>query len=233
MTVYGYARVSTLKQKIERQIANIKAQYPDAAIIAESYTGTTTDRPKFNNLLKAIKPGDILVFDEVSRMSRNASEGFALYQELYNKGVHLVFLKEPHLNTDVYKSTLENQITMTGTDIDVILQGVNQYLMILAQKQIEIAFGSAQHEVDFMRKRTSEGVRRAQAEGKQVGRAQGAQIETKKAREMKDKIRKLSKDFDGSLSDKECLDILQIARNTYYKYKSQLREDHAANNDNG
>ena len=45
MTVYGYARVSTLKQKIERQIANIKEQYPDAVIITESYTGTTTDRP--------------------------------------------------------------------------------------------------------------------------------------------------------------------------------------------
>lgn len=44
---------------------------------------------------KKIQPGDVLVFDEISRMSRNAAEGFQDYKELYNKGVNLIFLKEP------------------------------------------------------------------------------------------------------------------------------------------
>ena len=45
MCVYGYVRVSTLKQKVERQIANIKKEYPNAVIIDESYTGTSYKKP--------------------------------------------------------------------------------------------------------------------------------------------------------------------------------------------
>ena len=48
-------------------------------------------------LLKTVKSSDTIVFDSVSRMSRNASEGFALYQDLLEKNVELVFLKEPHM----------------------------------------------------------------------------------------------------------------------------------------
>ena len=88
--VYGYARVSTKKQSIERQIDNIKAVYPDAVIITESYTGTKMDRPNWNKVYKNVHEGDTIVFDEVSRMSRNADEGFAVYKELYDRGVNLV-----------------------------------------------------------------------------------------------------------------------------------------------
>ena len=225
MTVYGYARVSTLKQKIERQIANIKAQYPDAVIIDESYTGTTMDRPKWNSLLKALKPGDSVVFDEISRMSRDAQEGFKTYLDLYNEGIDLYFIKEPHLNTSVFREALNSKVEMTGTDVDCILRGVNEYLMILAKKQIEVAFQTAQHEVDFMRKRTSEGVRRAIADGKQVGRPEGSRIETKKSKEMKENIYKMSKDFKGNMTDIECMNVLKIARNSFYKYKREMKDD--------
>lgn len=57
-------------------------------------------------LLKVVKAGDTIVFDEVSRMGRTADEGFELYKELYEKGVELVFLKEPHINTEVYKKAM-------------------------------------------------------------------------------------------------------------------------------
>lgn len=97
--IFGYARISTKKQNIERQVRNIHSECKEAVIIRETYTGTTTTRPEFEKLLKVVKEGDTIIFDSVSRMSRNASEGFALYQELYNRGVNLVFLKEPHINT--------------------------------------------------------------------------------------------------------------------------------------
>lgn len=223
--VYGYCRISTMKQNIERQIANIKKEYPDAVIITEEYTGTTCDRPKWNKLCKQLKEGDTVVFDEVSRMSRNAEEGFKLYEELYNRGVNLIFLKERHIDTEVFRKTLQNNIPMTGNDVDVILEGVNKYLMILAKKQIEIAFQTAQAEVDFIHQRTSEGVRRAQAEGKQVGRLAGSKVETKKAKASKELIRKYSKDFDGSLSDAEVIKLTGLARNSYYKYKRELKTD--------
>ena len=240
--VYGYARISTGKQRLERQEENIKKEFPDAVVITEKYTGTTLDRPIWNRLRKRLKSGDTIVFDEVSRMSRNAAEGFQLYQELYAEGIHLVFLKERHLDTDVYKETLESNIAMTGTDVDCILKGINQYLMLLARKQIEIAFQAAQKELDFLHQRTSEGVRRAQAAGKQVGRKEGTRVIVKKSEPIKALIKKYSKDFDGSLNDKEVMAILKsniisrdntgqetvreqsakLARNTYYKYKAEL-----------
>ena len=62
-------------------------------------------------------------------------------------------------------------------------------------------------------------------EQKQIGRRAGSQVITKKSKEMKSRNLKMSKCFDGNMSDKECIDILQISRNTYYKYKRQIREE--------
>lgn len=105
---YGYCRTSKPKQSIERQIRNIKAAYPDAVIVQEVFTRTRLDRPEWLKLMRRIQPGDEIVFDSVSRMSGDAKERFAAYEELYQKGVNLVYLKEPHINTETYKKALEN-----------------------------------------------------------------------------------------------------------------------------
>ena len=92
MRQYGYARISTKKQNIERQIRNIKKEYPTAVILQDEYTGTTLARPSWDKLMKVVKEGDIIIFDSVSRMSRNAEEGFAVYENLFNKKIELLFL---------------------------------------------------------------------------------------------------------------------------------------------
>ena len=71
MCMYGYCRISQKKQSIERQIRNIKEAYPEAVIIEEAFTGTKIDRPEWNKLYKKAKSGDTIIFDSVSRMSRN------------------------------------------------------------------------------------------------------------------------------------------------------------------
>lgn len=180
--IYGYVRISTIKQSLERQIENIRKEYPAATIYTERYRGITLDRPSWKELRKRLREGDTVIFDEVSRMSRNASEGFHLYQELYAGGIHLVFLKEHHLDTEVYRNTLTNDIQMTGTDIDCILKGVNEYLMILAQKQIEIAFQTAQHEVELLHQRTSEGGEKSAGYREASGEATGNKSGSKKIR---------------------------------------------------
>lgn len=230
-TIFGYARISTMKQRIERQIDNIKREYPGAVIITEEYTGTTTDRPKWNKLVEQIKKESAkgtevtLVFDEVSRMSRNAKEGFEDYKMLYDMGVNLVFLKERHIDTDNFRQALQSKVAMTGTDVDIILSAVNEYMMKLAERQIEIAFQTAQAEVDYLHQRTSEGVRKAQAAGKQIGRAKGSKVETKKAIEAKKQMRKHSKDFGGNLSDVDCMKLTGYAGNTFYKYKREMKAE--------
>ena len=143
--IYGYCRISTPKQSIERQVRNILAVYPSAKIVKETYTGTKFQgRKALEKILKRVKANDTIVFDSVSRMSRTADEGFKLYQELFEKNINLVFLKEHYIDTDTYRETLNNQLSMTGTEVDVILEGINKYLLLLAKKQIEIAFEQAE-----------------------------------------------------------------------------------------
>ena len=116
---YGYCRVSTPTQNIERQVRNIVAVYPDAEIVKEIYTGTTFQgREKLEKLLKKVRRDDTIIFDSVSRMSRSADEGFALYEALFNRGVNLVFLKEPHINTETYKKALAAKVGLTGDKVD-------------------------------------------------------------------------------------------------------------------
>ena len=223
MCLYGYCRISTKKQSIERQIRNIKASYPTAVIIEETYTGTKTEgREKWNNLIKRVKEGDTIIFDSVSRMSRNAEEGFQMYEELYKKGISLVFRKEMHINTDTYKKALESNLGMTGTNVDFILEGINKYLLSLAKEQIKLAFEQAEKEVKDLQQRTKEGLETARLEGKQIGQVKGTKLTTKKSIKAKEEIKKYSKDFQGTLNDVEVMKIVNLSRNTYYKYKREI-----------
>lgn len=221
--IYGYCRISTNTQNLERQVRNIKSNYQNAIIVEEVFTGIKIEgRAKWTNLLKVIKTGDTIVFDSVSRMSRNASEGFDLYEELFNKGVELVFLKEQHINTATYKKALTNNIQLTGTNVDFILEGVNKYLLALAKEQIKLSFDQSEKEVKDLQQRTKEGIETARINGKQIGGQKGVKLTTKKSVLAKQQILKYSKDFNGTNTDLEAIKIIGISRNSYYKYKKEL-----------
>lgn len=224
--VYGYCRISTNKQSIERQHRNILGIYPSAIIVDEVFTGTKIEgRKEFKKLLSKVKTGDTIVFDSVSRMSRDAEEGFALYEELFNKGIELVFIKEPYINTETYKNSLNNNIPMTGTEADILLKAMKEYLMEIAKKQIKIAFEQSEKEVKDLQQRTKEGIETARLEGKQIGQKKGTKLITKKSIKAKEQIQKYSKDFNGTLKDVEVMKLIGLARNTYYKYKKELAEE--------
>ena len=221
--IYGYCRISTPQQSIDRQIRNIKASYPDATMVQEVYTGTTVSRPKWEQLRRKLQDGDTVVFDSVSRMSRNAAEGAELYEELYSEGVDLCFLKEPHINTNVYRDATRQQLDLTGNYIaDEYLQATNRVLMYLAKQQIILAFDQAEKEVQDLRQRTREGIETARLNGKQIGAVEGKKLTTRKSVDAKETIRRHCKTFGGTLSDIETQKLCGIARNTYYKYKREL-----------
>lgn len=226
MKQYGYCRISTAQQSIERQVRNIKAAYSAAIIVQEVYSGTQFQgRKELEKILRQVKAGDAIIFDSVSRMSRDALEGFEVYQELFNRGVRLIFLKEPHIDTEIYRKAIQSSIAMTGTNVDFILQGINQYLLALAKEQIVIAFAQAEKEVQDLRQRTREGIETARLNGKQIGQRTGAKLKVKKAIRAKEEIIKYSKDFDGQLDDPDVIRLVGVARNTYYRYKKQLRQE--------
>ena len=225
---YLYCRVSTKYQSIDRQVRNGLEQYPNAFIIKEYYTGTTTDRKEWNKLYSLVKKdivnNDIvnIIFDSVSRFSRNAEEGFTLYQELFDLGVNIIFLKEPHINTETYRKALSVDIKMTGTNADILLKAVKEYLMELAKEQIRIAFDQSEKEVKDLHQRTSEGILTAKLSGKQIGRVSGKKYISQKEKISKEIILKNSKDFYGTNTDEEVMKICSISRNSYYKYKKNL-----------
>lgn len=221
--VFGYARVSTKHQRLDRQVLNITTAYPGAEIVTEKYTGTTLDRPAWNKLYKKLTAGDTLIFDEVSRMSRDADEGAAIYEELYTRGVTLVFLKQPLVNTDNYRQAASASIAKTGEEIaDVYIEATNKVLLILARRQIQQAFEQAQAEVDHLHKRVAEGMRASGAPAKIAEARTGNTYETKRSKEAKVRIRQMAKDFDGTMTDKDVMETLHLARNSYYKYKREL-----------
>lgn len=222
--VYGYCRVSTKQQKIERQEENIKRKYPDAILYKEAFTGTKIQgRKELDKILRKINAGDTIVFDEVSRMSRNAEEGFNLYQELFQKGVNLIFIKEPHINTDTFRDSLNNGLELTGNDVaDIYIEATNKVLMILAKKQIQYAFEQAQKEVEYLHARTKEGMAKAKDDGRIAGRRSGDKIETQKAKRAKQIILKHNIAFGGTLCNEETWRLAGVSKMTFYKYRKEL-----------
>ena len=241
--IYGYARVSTANQRLDRQVRSIEQWAGERRIekiYREKYTGTTIDRPQFSRLLSIIKSGDTIVFDSVSRMSRTAMEGFELYMALLNKGVDLVFCKEMHINTEYYKKMQAKQLEIVKTGnasaddlINTVLAALTKFQNEQLQEQILIAFQQAEKEVTDLHKRISEGIATTKQNNaalpleqqKRIGRRTGEKIETKRAKDMKEKMRRHLKYYDGSMMDKEFMEAYRLSRKTFYKYKKQLREE--------
>lgn len=231
MRIYGYARVSTRQQKIQRQTDNIKAFNPDAIIYEERQSGKDIEsRTIFRKMLSKIKTGDTIIFDEVSRMSRNAEEGYNLYMELMEQGISLIFLKERHIDTDEYKRRAQNHIEKiysSNEKIDNFINGILELVEDFERENlkdnIRLAFQQAENERLFLVKRVTEG--KAKSE-KHQGRPTGSKnISTAKADYIKKIIKEQSRDFEGRFSDAKIMReyLKGTARNTYYKYKKELK----------
>ena len=229
--VYGYCRVSTKHQRITRQVTNITELNPEAVIVKEFYTGTTQNRPLWDRLMKQINVGDTIIFDSVSRMSRNADEGFKDYKSLYETGINLIFLNEPLINTSIFDSTKNNLLKVSvktgNAAVDNYFQGnitlINNLLMSLAEEQIKSAFIQSEKEVTDLHSRISQGMRESKKNGKQIGLTKGTILITEKSVKCKEIIKKHATDFGGTLNDNEVMTLCKISRNSYYKYKRELK----------
>lgn len=232
--IYSYIRVSTAKQSLERQRKNINAYLKGESSIqfADEYTGTTMHRPHFAELCKAVDKdvnnGDTvtIIFDSVSRMSRNAAEGIEQYFKWLNMGVSLVFLNEHYIDTDTYRAAEKSSIPETGNEIaDIYINATNQVLMILARKQIEIAFAQSEKEVADLKTRTKQGMATKGAADKISAARTGKTFVT--AAELKIKIAALKKlkVFGGALNQSEFAASQKVTRMTIYRYIQDIKND--------
>lgn len=107
MTKYGYARVSTTDQKLANQIELLKLAGAEK-IFQEKFTGTTTERPEFQKLLRVLKTGDTLIITKLDRFARNTREALAIIQELFKEDV-----KVNILNMGLIDNTPTGQLVFT------------------------------------------------------------------------------------------------------------------------
>ena len=149
--IFGYARVSTEAQNLDRQLDALK-KYGVDVIYNEKMTGTKRDRPELTKLLDRISEGDTVVIESLSRLGRSTKDLIELTELFEKKGVHLVSLKES-IDTS----------TSTGKLLFTLMSAI------------------AQFERDVIADRTKEGLRSARARGRKGGRPKTNSDDIKKA----------------------------------------------------
>lgn len=121
----------------------------------------------------------------------------------------------------MYRNALQIHVPRTGTDVDVILAAVEEYLMMLAKERIRIAFDHAQKDVGDLRQRTKEGIETARLNGKIIDHPKGqhsvSEREVRAKRQMMKRVRSVGDDLNAS----DCMKIIGISRKIYYKYKKR------------
>jgi len=91
--IYGYARVSTQQQELQRQLDMLK-KYNCYEILTEKMSGTKKDRPELKRLQDKIRPGDTIVIESFSRLGRSTKDLIELVEHFENKGVKIISIKE-------------------------------------------------------------------------------------------------------------------------------------------
>lgn len=163
------------------------------------------------SMLDKFEKGDILICNSVDVLAdiTDIVEDIDFitkeYMDIYNRGIEIMFDKSTQCNSLFVKTLVSSEQSFEAVLRKCILNYANQ-------KNIEIKY-SKRHVIT------------AQKNGNKVGIKKGTKLVTKKSIEMKKQIRKYSKDFDGTMSDDQVIREIGISRNSYYKYKKELRDE--------
>jgi DNA invertase Pin-like site-specific DNA recombinase len=141
MTVFGYARVSTVGQTLEAQLTQLKTA-GCTHIFREKQSGADANRPELRYAIDALQTGDVLMVTSLDRLARSTIDLLNIIKELSDKGATLRSLRESW--TDTSSAQGKFMLTVVG--------------------------GVAEYERELIRIRTSEGRARAVARGVQLGR---------------------------------------------------------------
>lgn len=124
MTLYGYARVSTNGQDLGDQIDKLKgAGVEPNNIYSEKYTGTTTNRPQFNDLMNVIQPNDTIVVTKLDRFARNTKEALEIIDPLLEKQVTIKVLNLGTIeDTPMGRMIMRTLLSVAEMERDMIIE---------------------------------------------------------------------------------------------------------------
>lgn len=137
--IYGYARVSTLGQKndgnsLEEQENRLR-ENGASKIYVDAFTGTKVDRPQFRELLETVQSGDTIIATKLDRVSRSASQGIALVDELLARGVTLHILNMGVMNNTPTGKLIRNiMFSFAEFERDMIVERTSEGKAIARQQ---------------------------------------------------------------------------------------------------
>ena len=221
MTTYFYQRISTKeasdKQSFQRQDKSLKRYaesngltYSERYIYKDDTSGSTFNRPEWEELEGNLNSGDTIVFKEISRFTRQAEEGYRKYMELMNNDINLVFIDNPTVSTDYIKqlmSIANSQQLVART----ALESTIKLLLIVELDRV-------QQEREIIAERIKQGI---QASEKVQGRKKG-QLD-----KLTDELRNDIVAYLNNRSIKQ-VDVMKkhnISRNTLKKYAEYIKNE--------
>ena len=193
--IIGYCRVSTKDQDLTRQEESLKS-YGCDRIYSDKATGKNFNRPEYNKLKEALRPGDTLVVHEFDRLGRNKKLTLKELQYFKDNHIRLVALNLP--------------TTQMNTDDNLMLETINNIV-------IELYTMMAQQEIETREKRQREGIDVALANGVKFGRK-----EIEYPKEWKQVIEMVD---NKTISNIRAMEMLGLKKTTFYKLLKQYREE--------
>lgn len=197
-TIYGYGRVSSVSQNLDRQIRELeKHGVRKEHIYTDKYSGKTMQRPGFQKLLKKVKEGDVILITSFDRLGRNYEETVEVWNFLTKKkGVNIVVLDFDILDTR------EKACGEMGKFLQDLVVQVLAYI------------------ADAERKKN----RRAQQQGIEAKKARGEWDDygRPKKMDMEDFKKAYNEMLENSKTQQELIAELGISHSTFFRYKRKM-----------
>ncbi|UUZ83189.1 recombinase family protein [Paenibacillus sp. P26] len=120
--LFGYARVSRSDQNLDRQLDELRKNgIQEDHIFTDTMTGTTMDRPEFEELQKRLRKGDVVVTESLSRLSRKTSDLIRIIEDWQIRGIRYMSLKEAiDFSTTTGKFVLSVLASLSELERDMI-----------------------------------------------------------------------------------------------------------------
>lgn len=195
---WGYARVSSTSQKLDRQINQLQQYVDDSFILSDTASGKNFKRPKWELLNNILDEGDTLIICSLDRLGRNYSQIRDVWKSLFDRKVNVKILDCEMLSTN-HKIYDKDPTKLLITNV-----------------AFEMFAYIAENERTQIKQRQAEGIAVAKANGKHLGRPKATFPSNWKEVYLRWKTREISQ-------NRACIE-LGISKNTFKKLKEQYEK---------